>query len=79
MDGYFEVYEDGTVRAWVCKEGKCPRCGAEVEIHKPYRCRAPVRVLCEACGYEKGYENKIPVMGGSLEFLPIYSRFRKGG
>jgi ribosomal protein S27AE len=72
MDGYFEVYEDGTVRAWVWKINRCPKCGAEIRIAEPYKEGCPKMVICGTCGYKEGFGSaETPMIVGSLECLDL--------
>ena len=57
MTRCYETDEFGNTFEWERGESKCPRCGAACIYDKGIG-HIPDRIICESCGYRKGFEYK---------------------
>ncbi len=55
MARFVETDEYGNTFEWERGEGKCPKCGATCS-HDRGIGHTPDRILCNSCGYRKGFE-----------------------
>jgi len=57
MTRCYETDEFGNTFEWERSESKCPKCGAACIYDKGIG-HIPDRIICESCGYKKGFEYK---------------------
>ena len=55
MSRICETDKYGNTFEWEREEGRCPNCGATCIFDRGVG-HTPDRVLCESCGYKKGFE-----------------------